>query len=343
MDKQYVKLTKKAKVYECAKDQKLQSKNGTFFLEKGDKFVLVPVKSLKEQTSDSEAMGKSITDKINSNLTDAPIEVKVMSDESTNLNGVKTTNITWEVCVKEDAKSELVNINVDGIDFTPEFDAMLNDVLLNEFKFKADEIGADSTTNTFWVMKTEIENMPEVEEVEAPVEMFAGNDDVIMDDYVEDDIYVESVGNYKKSKYVSFVEKKACKESDDIDEEDMDEEDDEDDKEDKKKEEMKKLKKEGAKKDKNGKYPFEKGYIKDDDSDEEDDDKKDDKEDKKDEKKKKESVKKYKKESDDMEEDDDEDLDESDDTMDDDENKETDADVITESVYKTVEKYAGWL
>ena len=274
MDKQYVKLTKKAKVYECAKDQKLQSKNGTFFLEKGDKFVLVPVKSLREQTSDSETMGKSITDKINSNLTDAPIEVKVMSDDSTNLNGVKTTNITWEVCVKEDAKSELVNINVDGIDFTPEFDAMLNDVLLNEFKFKADEIGADSTTNTFWVMKTEIENMPEVEEVEAPVEMFAGNDDVIMDDYVEDDyieddIYVESVGNYKKSKYVSFVEKKACKESED--EEDMDEESDEEDKEDKKKEEMKKLKKEGAKKDKNGKYPFEKGYIKDDDSDDEDD------------------------------------------------------------------------
>jgi hypothetical protein len=308
-------IKKELKVYESAKAQKVIAKNGTFFLEKGDKFQLIT-----EQSIESEKVGNDIVTAINAELKDSPIEVKISSDDSENLNGVSTTNIVFAVCTKADATNELMTINAEGLEFTTEFDAMLSTVLIDTFGFKAEEIGANKVDNTFWVMKTVIEDVPETEVVEPKVELLSGEDFdeepiAFVDTDFTDDMYTESTktkevkkSKYTESKFVKVLFKEADAEDNEKKKDDEEEakkdkdKKDKEDKEDKKKEESKsckesddedmddeedKKKEEAVKKDKNGKWPFEKGYIKDD----EEDDKKDDKEDKEDKKEMKESYK----------------------------------------------------
>ena len=342
----YTKMVEKeVPVYTSAKVQKIDAVNGTFFLESGDEFQLIPVAKLKEQSIESQAIADIIVNKINANLTDEPIEVKVVADNSETLNGVKTTDITFEICVKEDMQSSMVKMGAEGLDFTEELDAMLNEVIAGE-GFTSDEVTSDSITNTFTINKVEVEGVEEDFTTDVGIDL-SSDDDVIVgadaefmdDNIIEDDVYYESVRN---SKYTNLIfNEKAKKESEDLDEEDdnvyyarMNIDNTEslyklaqkvkNAKElkdvmlknkskfpDAKKidfdkldwsevyknvmDEMKKLKKESddigedldeknkPKKDKNGKYPFEKGYIKeeDDDDDDEEDDEKEPKEEKK--------------------------------------------------------------
>lgn len=244
----YTKVVeKKHKIFESAKVQKIEASNGTFFLEEGDKFQLIPVKYLKEQSVESQAIADTIVNKINANLKDEPIEVKVVSDDSETLNGVKTTNITFEICVKEDMQSDMVKMGAEGLDFTEELDAMLNEVIAGE-GFKADEVTSDSANNTFTINKIEVEGVEEEPTTYVGIDL-SSNDDMVVeeddftvdtyeDDYVEEDIYYESAT--KKSKYTKIIlsekaKKEKAKKEEAEEDEDSDEDDEKETKEEKKK------------------------------------------------------------------------------------------------------------
>lgn len=152
----FVRFQEKQEIFTVKETTRVRLPEGkSFNLLPGMKFVV-----LKEQTAESQTLSEKIISAFDEALKDSVVKVKVVADESKDVDGTKVTDITFEAYIDDpDAEDEEMLTMVE-FEFTPEFDKVISDILIEKFEFErveSDEI------NRFWVQRVE-ETEEKVEE-----------------------------------------------------------------------------------------------------------------------------------------------------------------------------------